>query len=96
MIILERSALTGDPRRTVRRLELTMMWLWSGEPDCDLDTRQDLLGRLGLVSLSIEQLVLRHECSPDIPIDLEMLTISDLELDDLSGWWPDLARSEPR
>jgi hypothetical protein len=96
MFILERSTLTGDPRRTLRRLELTVMWLWSGEPDCDPGTRQDLLARLGLVSLSIEQLVLRHELSPDIPVDLEMLAIGDLELDDLSSWWPDPVSSEPR
>ncbi len=90
MFTLERPGIVDDPGRTLHRLELTVMWLWSSEPCCDLAVRSGLIERVGDVSASIEQLVFRHEFHPDESIDPDELAACVAEVVDLCGFWPAL------
>jgi len=82
---------TPEPvAETLRRLEVTIIWLWSGEPVCDIGERHGLLERLGAVSMSVERLAFRYEFEPDHTIDVDDLDECVGELDDLARFWLDL------
>ncbi|MGB3734287.1 MAG: hypothetical protein WA964_04975 [Ilumatobacter sp.] len=83
-------AATESPSRTLRRLDVTIIWMWSTEPVCHVDERSGLLQRLAVVATSVERLVFRHEFEPDHDIDLGELAGCLAELDDLERRWLDL------
>ncbi|MFK7920121.1 MAG: hypothetical protein AB8G14_18760 [Ilumatobacter sp.] len=78
------------PAKTLRRLELTVMWLWSDEPVCDISERPALLTRLGAASELVERLAFRHDVHPDEPTDVAVLAECAAELDRLVTRWPQL------
>jgi hypothetical protein len=88
MFTVERSGTSAQASRVLHGLELSVMWLWSSEPCCDLTVRPAVLERLGDVSMSIEQLMIRHEFRPDDVIDPDELASCASEVDDLRRHWP--------
>ncbi len=89
MTMPEVSAVTESASRTLRRLDVTIVWMWSTEPVCRVDERHGLLQRLGVVSSSVERLTFRHEFEPDHDIDAGELADCRIELDDLAKQWFD-------
>jgi hypothetical protein len=80
---------------TIRRLELTVMWLWSSEPNAGPDERARLLTRLSAASIDVERLVYRHEFHPDAPVDVDALEACRSEIQDLARWWVTLGPHPP-
>ena len=75
---------------TLRRLEVTIIWMWSTEPVCEPTDRRGVLERLGAVSTAVERLAFRDEFEPGRPCREAELVRCVAELDDLSRWWSDL------
>lgn len=94
MTILEVSTTTESPSDVLRRLEVTLIWLWSVEPECSLEERPRLLGRLNAVSSRIDRLGLRHDAAPHDYIDVAELIVCRTELDSLCRRWPDPSASD--
>ena len=78
-----------SPSQVLRRLEITLIWLWSTEPECSVEERQTLLSRLNAVSPRIERLGLRHDARPDDYVDVAELIVCKTELDALCSRWLD-------
>lgn len=92
MYTFENGSRAGErPTQLLHQLELTVMWLWSTEPSCDIAERSALLTRLGAASETIERLAFRHEVHPDEPTDADTLHSCAAELDDLVRHWPQFA-----
>ena len=83
-------AATESPTGTLRRLEVTIIWMWSTEPVCHVDERSGLLQRLTSVGTAVERLAFRQEFEPDHDIDVRVLADCVVELDDLERCWLDL------
>lgn len=89
MYTLETGSGVGEqPTQLLRRLELTVMWLWSDEPVCDIADRPALLTRLGAASEVLERLAFRHDVHPDEPMDSAALAACAAELEALTAHWP--------
>lgn len=89
------SPATESPSALLRRLEVTLIWLWSTEPERPLEQRQALLARLNHVSSRVDLLGLRHGATPDTSIDAEELRLCALELDALGESWVDPSEEQP-
>lgn len=88
MYTLENGSRVGEqPPQMLRRLELTVMWLWSDEPVCDIADRPVLLTRLGAASEVVERLAFRHQVDPDEPTDSAALHGCASELETLVQHW---------
>ena len=81
---------SDDSIGAIRRMELTVMWLWSSEPSCGQDERSGLLARLSEVSIEVERLIFRHEFRADETIDRDAVDRCCSEIDDLARRWTTL------
>ncbi len=89
MIAESAHSATESPSEVLSRLEVTLIWLWSTEPQCPVEQRQALLARLNDVSTRSDVLGLRHSVFPDASIDADELRACERALGDLSHCWLD-------
>ena len=87
----DRTSRIDSVSETLRRLEVTIIWMWSTEPVCEPTERRGVLERLGAVSTAVERLAFRDEFEPDHRCSDAELGHCVAELDDLGRWWPDPA-----